>query len=584
MGGPAHAYDTGGSHGAAPPVLHIRLLGGFRAEREGGVPPAERWSRPSARTLVKLLALTPGHQLHREHIMAACWPHAELPAALRNLRVALHAARHALEPELAPRAASSYIVTDGVLVRLTAGTVLVDVEQAEVLAGSALASGGASELAAALAAFTGDLLPEDEYAAWAEPRRARLAELRQRVAIALARARLAAGETAEAAATARHLLEFAPADERAHRVLIEGYLRRGMRRAAVRQYEECAAALDSSEPGARPAPETVRLHRAALAQPRAAESEADAARVRLDWARALERSGRYDDAIRVLREALASYELQHAHDACTLTAARLAEVLARVGTPREARATLHAHPPGPHAPVEVRATHQMAEAMILFHEGNYEAGLAAARSAEAVLRHREVVPPDPQPAKHPDRAVLLARALAQQATCHGLLGRHEQAIKPAEQALSPAEESGDPALLSTVLSVLRENARRAGHHRRALGYGRRALTLAEQAGRPTATAFERANLAEVHLLLGEARDADQLARAAVDLADPFGGTCLAFALTALARVRTATDPDAARTLLDRAERCAHEGGHRQAVDEVRAARAEWDAAARARPT
>ncbi|MCZ0974821.1 hypothetical protein O1L55_33260 [Streptomyces albulus] len=32
--------------------------------------------------------------------MAACWPHAELRSALGSLRVALHTARHALEPEL----------------------------------------------------------------------------------------------------------------------------------------------------------------------------------------------------------------------------------------------------------------------------------------------------------------------------------------------------------------------------------------------------------------------------------------------------------------------------------------------------
>lgn len=560
----AHAYDTQGSFGTIPPVLRIQLLGGFRAERTGGVPPAERWPRPSARTLVKLLALAPGHQLHREHVMAACWPHAELPAAQRNLRVALHAARHALEPELTPRSASSYLVADGALLRLAPGAVQVDTDRAESLAESALPGGDAPELAAALAAFTGELLPEDRYAPWAEPHRARLADLRGRVALALAEAQLAAGEAQEASATARLLLESAPADERAHRVLIKACLRQGMRRAAIRQYELCAAAVDATDPGARPGPETARLHRAAL--DRAPEPEADAARVRVDWARTLERAGRYAEAVRVLREALAAYELQHSADARTLTATRLAEILAHTATPQEARTVLDAHPPGPDAAADVRAAYRMAESMTVFHEGRYEAGLAAARAAQVALG------PD-------GGGILLARSLAQQAICSGLLGRHQDAVAPAEQALAPAEESGDPALLATVLSVLRENARRAGQHRKALGHGRRALTLAEQAGRPTATAFERANLAELHLLLGEAEEAEQLAGAAVGLAEPFGGTVLAFALTALARVRTATDPDRAHALLDRAERCAAEGGHRQAVDEVRAARAELAARA-----
>ncbi|MFG2503685.1 BTAD domain-containing putative transcriptional regulator [Streptomyces sp. NPDC048441] len=570
-GGTAHAYDTQGSPGATPPVLRIRLLGGFRAERVGGEPPAERWPRPSARTLVKLLALAPGHQLHREHLMAECWPHAELPAAQRNLRVALHAARHTLEPELTPRSASSYLVTDGALLRLAPDAVQVDTDRAASLAESALSDGGVPQLATALAAFTGELLPEDRYAPWTEPHRAHLTQLRNRAALALAEAQLTAGETQEACATARLLLESVPAEERAHRVLIGAFLRQGMRRAAVRQYELCAAAVDSAEPGARPGPETARLHRAALDHPPAPEPAADAARVRVDWARTLERSGRYAEAIRVLREALASYELQHSPDACTLTATRLAEILAHTATPQEAHTVLDAHPPAPGAAADVRAAHRMAESMIVFHEGRYEAGLAAARAAEAALGAPLSAAGQIDQAGHPS---LLARALAQQAVCHGLLGRHEDAIAPAEQALPPAEESGDPALLATVLSVLRENARRAGQHRKALDHGRRALTLAEQAGRPTATAFERANLAELHLLLGETDEAEQLAHAAVGLAEPFGGTVLAFALTALARVRTAADPDRARVLLDRAEHCAHEGGHRQAVDEVRAARAD----------
>ncbi|MEU1146922.1 BTAD domain-containing putative transcriptional regulator [Streptomyces sp. NPDC005863] len=645
-------------------VLQLRLLGGFHAERGQGVPPVERWARPGARTLVKLLAVTPGHQLHRERVMAVCWPHAELAAAQRNLRVALHAARHALEPELAPRAPSSYLVADGTLLRLAPRAVVVDADRAEALAERALAVGSVPELACAWAEFTGELLPEDRYAAWAEPRRARLADLRDRVGLALAAARLAEGSPEEAAAVARHLADQTPPDERAHRLLMAAYVRQGRYGEAVRQYERCAGAL-AAEHGGLPGPETERLRRAALAGcgapagrgvarellgpvvvpgpadsvvtpgsvvsvvapgsaelgavpepaglvaapgPRPAEAdvglgtarvdaapgadaapglaEADAARVRCDWARTLERSGRYDDAIRVLREALASYGQQGLADACAMTASRLAEVLARHRTSREAHAVLAAHPPAAQAPAEVRATCRLARAMALFHEGDYEAGLGAAREAQEMVEGAEASPGDAGGQGdladggegHAARAALLAPALAQQATCNGLLGRFDAAEDPARRALVAAERAGDPALLATVLSVLRENARRAGRYERAVAHGRRALALAEQQGRPTATAFERANLAELQLLLGDTEEADRLARAAVELAEPFGGTVLAFALTAQARVRTATEPRTAEALLTRAARCAHEGGHRQAVDEVRAARAEWEAA------
>lgn len=48
--------------------LRISLLGGFRAE-VGGLPVAEEaWRRSGARDLVKLLALRPGHRIHREEL------------------------------------------------------------------------------------------------------------------------------------------------------------------------------------------------------------------------------------------------------------------------------------------------------------------------------------------------------------------------------------------------------------------------------------------------------------------------------------------------------------------------------------
>ncbi|GGU81954.1 hypothetical protein GCM10010211_54900 [Streptomyces albospinus] len=474
-----------------PPLLRIRLLGGFRPVREGGAPLVERWSRPGARTLVKLLALAPEHALHREQIMAVCWPHAELRAALGSLRVALHTARHALEPELPPRGTSAYLTGDGDLLRLAPDTVRVDTDEAEVLARQALSSGGLRELAHALEALTGELLPEDRYAPWAEAARERLARRRTDLRRALAE----------------------------HR----------------------------------------RSHGGGAVRP-----EADAARVRLDWALHLDRSGRYGEAVTVVRQALRSYERQGLCDAAALAAARLAEVLGRSRGAEAALAVLDAHPPGSGAPDDIRAAQHMARSAVLSYCGRYEEGLAAARAAERCA----------EAARGADHPVLLARSLAQQTVCLGLSGLADEAAGPAESALAPAEESGDRALLATVLSVLRETERRAGRHGDALAYGRRALALAEQAGRPTATAFERANLAELHLLLGERADAERLALASVELADPFGGTALAFALTALARVRGGVAPKEAERLLERAGRCAKEGGHLQAIDEVRSARAE----------
>ncbi|MFI6941394.1 AAA family ATPase [Streptomyces sp. NPDC050418] len=248
------------------PVLRLHLLGGFRAIREGGPAAAEKWPRPSAQALVKLLAVTPGHRLHREQAMAACWPDADQQSATGSLRVALHAARRALEPELAPRAASSYLISEGALLRLDPATVWIDADQVETSARHALDDGSVAHLTSALREFRGELLPEDRYAQWARARRDQLAALREEVLLALAAAHMAQGAPAEAVTAAEQVLAASPAEERAHCVLIDAFVRQGLRRRAVHQYHLCREALDA-ELGVRPGPGTERLHRAALAAP-----------------------------------------------------------------------------------------------------------------------------------------------------------------------------------------------------------------------------------------------------------------------------------------------------------------------------
>ncbi|MFD3835836.1 AAA family ATPase [Streptomyces sp. NPDC058642] len=254
----------GAARRPAPPVLRLYLLGGFRAERTDGAPVADRWPRPSSRRLVELLAVSPGRVRHREEIIEMCWPDtAGTPAALGSLRVALHAARRALEPELTARTPSAYLVGEGALLRLAPDTVWIDADEAETLAERALRTGTTAHLAAALEAFTGELLPEHRYTPWVEARRERLDALRDSVRLTLAEAYLADGETERAAATARRILADSAAEERAHRVLIGAYLHQGMRRRALAQYHQCRRALDA-EWGIRPGPETEALHRAAL--------------------------------------------------------------------------------------------------------------------------------------------------------------------------------------------------------------------------------------------------------------------------------------------------------------------------------
>ncbi|WP_328920914.1 AAA family ATPase [Streptomyces sp. NBC_00208] len=1000
-----NAEHTGQGTQAGPPLLRLHLFGGFRVTRDGGPPLADKWPRPSARALVKLLAVSPGHSLHREQAMEICWPDSDNQAALGSLRVALHAARRAIEPELAPRASSSYLTGEGTLLRLDPHTVVIDADQAENLAERALASGSAEALTAALAAFTGELLPEDRYAPWAEARREELSAMCDRVRLALAEAHLADGETELATEVALRAVAAAPAEERAHRVLIDAYLHQGLRRQAVRQYHLCREALDA-ELGVRPGPATERLHLLALdastavipaasvpvlpaairtppgpplrgrsdelgvllaadgppvrlvggeagvgktrltaeAARRAAEAgttvlwgaghdaeghtpygvfvealdawladrpsaeragiggeypelasllptlgqigagaerspeeqrdrlfratagllgdlaaagpvllvlddlhaadtgsyqllshlarrasatgaawrfvvtyraeefdgtdprrtalealsrqglarsmelgrlgreeclavaedagartgldrvwelslgnplfalelarsaqdgadtaglsapegvrqlvtarlarlgsaarrvveaisvagggaalgeildvaehglhpplssaeatdavdaavaasvvaerpvvvggrplpglafrhplvrltcydglsaarrrqlhsayaeavlrrrpdavdtlashltraddpratqylrqaaeraaalcandtadryyaeltarldamAADAAQARIDRGAVLRRMARYQEAATVLREALADMVRRGDEDGQVLAAARLTEVLAKHRGTDEGEELLRTYPPGPHTPPPTTATHHLAAAVVRFVGGRYEAAHASAQRAQKAA----------EAVRGSERRGLLARSLGSQATALGLAGRFAQARAAADLALPHAEAYGDQELLVTILSVLREHARRSGRLGEAVSIGRQALSLAEHTGDPTTVAFERANLAELHLLRREFAEAREQAEAAVRDGEPSPAWCTPYALAALARVRIRTGEPGAAELLAQAGRTAEAQRDRQAVHEVRTADAE----------
>ncbi|WUW25879.1 AAA family ATPase [Streptomyces sp. NBC_01463] len=244
--------------------LSLQLLGGFAAERDDGVVIARRWRRSTARTLVKLLAVAPGLRRHREQVMDLLWPDAPMETAVRNLRVTLHAARHSLEPELAPRAPSSYLVAEGHLLFLSPERVRVDADEAEDAARAALVTRDADALGAALAPLERELLPEDRFAEWAGERRRRLEVLREQLVPALAGRLLASDRTDDAVAVLRRAVDRSPADEILHLLLARIWCDLGRPRQAIRQYHACREALDD-ELGVRPGAELEALHRTALA-------------------------------------------------------------------------------------------------------------------------------------------------------------------------------------------------------------------------------------------------------------------------------------------------------------------------------
>jgi adenylate cyclase len=216
--------------------VRIWLLGGFRVRLDSRLVADGAWRRNKAKAVVKMLALAPRHQLHREHLMDTLWPELAPEAAAANLRKALHFARQALGQE--------HLRGREELLRLEAPRLWVDVEAFE-------AAADAVDLAAAIELYAGELLPEDRFEPWVQERQEQLRNLFAQVLLARAAEQEAAGEPAAAAATLERLATADPLNEQAVSGLMRAYARAGQRHLALGWYRQLEAGL-AEELGVQP--------------------------------------------------------------------------------------------------------------------------------------------------------------------------------------------------------------------------------------------------------------------------------------------------------------------------------------------
>jgi DNA-binding SARP family transcriptional activator/Tfp pilus assembly protein PilF len=265
----AGEFNSDGSQ----PVLEIKLLGPFRTVLNGRLVEDRRWSRGSARTLIKLLALQPHHQLHREQICEMLWPDLGSDAALNNLNKAIHAARRALEPDLGSRGESGFIITQSQQVALRSpGELLIDAVEFEQLGVEAIRTRRFDAFRRALAMYESDLLPENLYDDWVYARREQLRSLYFDLLVGFAQLEEATGNIQNAIALIRQLLSRDQSNEAAHRCLMRLYALTGNPSQAIQQFRSCVEAL-KRELETEPDPSTVQL----LQQIQAGQIEATAA-------------------------------------------------------------------------------------------------------------------------------------------------------------------------------------------------------------------------------------------------------------------------------------------------------------------
>ncbi len=239
------------------PMLEVRLLGGFEVRVAERLVPAAVWGQRRAAAIVKLLALEPGHRLHREQVIDLLWPELDPDSAANNLRVALHHARRGLENAGAP--ANRFLVREGDALLLgPRDAVHVDVDAFAQAAARAWqgAEPGAAEDAAAL--YRGELLPDDPYEEWAASRREAIRASYLSLLARLSGLHEQRGDLPRAVAARERALAVDPLDEATNAALVRLHAAMGQRQAALTHYARFAALLQR-ELGAEPERETREL-------------------------------------------------------------------------------------------------------------------------------------------------------------------------------------------------------------------------------------------------------------------------------------------------------------------------------------
>src|SRR3954470_15447871 len=134
--------------------LRIRLFGAFAVHVGDQAVPEGAWRLRKAKSLLKLLALSPERRLHRERATEWLWPERTAEAAANNFHQALYVARRALEAAGA-EAGEVLPLRDEMLALLPGGDVQVDVDGFEATAARARDSGAVDDYRAALALHAG---------------------------------------------------------------------------------------------------------------------------------------------------------------------------------------------------------------------------------------------------------------------------------------------------------------------------------------------------------------------------------------------------------------------------------------------
>ncbi|RME07101.1 MAG: hypothetical protein D6816_07025 [Bacteroidetes bacterium] len=248
------------------PQLMVYTFGAFRVYENGRL--LDNWVSQKAKAIFKYMLHHRERPLHREELMAQFWPDEDAEAARRNLYQAVYMLRQTLQAH----SDVEYILNGDGRYRLNPDiTIWVDhaafkhhIEQGQKLAAQNNIPAAIQQFQAADTLYEGDYLNEDVYEEWTFTPRETFKMMHLEMLNQLSQHYWNQHNDAMCITICRKILQQDNCREDTHRRLMQVYMRQGQRHLALRQYQQCAAALNE-ELGVGPMSATMALYQQIVA-------------------------------------------------------------------------------------------------------------------------------------------------------------------------------------------------------------------------------------------------------------------------------------------------------------------------------
>lgn len=249
--------------------LWVRFFGNFEIFRDDEVLPLG--TNAKALTILKYLLAHRTRPVSRDHLMGLLWPESNLKRARWSLNSAVRSLRKLLGDRPSTATFTNCILLEDSHYRLSPTLrVSTDVdefdahyEQARRLEKDRRPLEATEEYEKAVGLYRDDYLVEDLYEDWTMVERERLANAYMDTLDRLADHYMDAGRWQDSVRARYRILEKDPCHEVSYRLLMECYVRLGLRTRALRQYRLCEGILKRKR-GMVPSPETRALYRSIL--------------------------------------------------------------------------------------------------------------------------------------------------------------------------------------------------------------------------------------------------------------------------------------------------------------------------------